>query len=79
MTAASASPTRASRSPRATQTAPVRNPPEAYACRRASRASSSATVAGTTPPSSRPVSAPINPHAKTAPALVERTGSGSSG
>src|SRR5690606_12636270 len=77
--AASTMPAHASRSPRRTSAAPVRKPPAAYASRRNCPARISATAAGTTPPSSGPVTAAVSPSHQTARALVARTGSGSAG
>src|SRR5437764_1130009 len=77
--AASTIPTQARATPTRNRRAPVRYPPEATRARRACRASASASVAGISPPRKNPVSAATRPSANTARALVDATGSGSSG
>ena len=73
-------PSRPAARPGAARPPPVRKPPAAYASRRACRASSSATVAGTSPPTNGPVSSAIRPEREHRARLAgERTGSGSSG
>src|SRR6266568_1934663 len=77
--AASTIPTQASATPTRSGRAPVRYPADATRSWRASRASNSASVAGISPPRKNPVTAAMMPSASTLRALLDATGSGSSG